>query len=337
MKYTNEDRFNLEKEYETSQKCWNKEKLLKCLQFVRCETYSYLIMELTGQTLEAALSSDDITLKEICRLYIEALQGLEQLHGLNMIHQDFKPNNLAISLRRPGKVVVIDFGAVAEIVKGRCINGCMGTKTFAARDAMDKKKQGQQYFRSDLESWYYCLVSACKDGKLGWEYLRSYDAILAEKKNAWKKVNRRRFLSGLPVQFLDIMKLIDQMRQTRGQTYQPYYDLLNLIVEAESPVLVPAVEPFSFAATESEEDDPYLYYETHGEKKGIRKAGNNYTKQSKLVNHESGKLAVMKCRTKTKTGKECNFRAYVDANMFQRAKHGDVARIVKTSDNGHQH
>uniref|UniRef100_A0AC34G4A3 Protein kinase domain-containing protein n=1 Tax=Panagrolaimus sp. ES5 TaxID=591445 RepID=A0AC34G4A3_9BILA len=324
MKYTNEDRFNLEKEYQTSQKCWIKEKLLKCLQFVRCETYSYLIMELTGQTL----ASDDSDLKETCRLYIEALKGIEQLHGLKMIHQDLKPNNLAKSLRRDGGVEVLDYGTVAEIVKGRCINGCMGTAIFAARDAMDNKKIGQQHFRSDIEAWFYCLVSGCKDGELGWEYKRGYDVILAAKKEEWKTKNRERFLTGLPKQFLIIMQLIDKIQPGRTFHYQQYYSLLNEIIETENLTYIPAVG-LKYPAPNPE----FQYYLTQNGRIGIKTTGFSFNKKDKTVWYQGGRLVVFICKFP-----HCNFCLYVDEKRFNEDATADgIPPIFKTTDRVHQH
>lgn len=82
-----------------------------------------------------------------------------------------------------------------------------------------------------LEAWFYCLVSGCKDGELGWEYKRGYDVILAAKKEEWKTKNRERFLTGLPKQFLIIMQLIDKIQPGRTFHYQQYYSLLNEIIE----------------------------------------------------------------------------------------------------------
>jgi len=78
----------------------------------------YLVQEfIDGQTLEAELADKTVLSEaEVRKLAEEVLSILTYLHTLNppVIHRDIKPSNL---IRRPnGEVVLIDFGAVREVL-----------------------------------------------------------------------------------------------------------------------------------------------------------------------------------------------------------------------------
>uniref|UniRef100_A0AC34FXT8 Protein kinase domain-containing protein n=1 Tax=Panagrolaimus sp. ES5 TaxID=591445 RepID=A0AC34FXT8_9BILA len=314
IKYTNDDKCNLEKEFEISEQCWKQERLLKCLEYIRCDNYSYLTMEMTGQNLHDALLADGIELKEICRLNTEALKGLEQLHQLHLVHQDVKPKNFAMSLRRPGGVDVIDYGTVAAIVNGQCVNGCMGTTQFAARDAMSNKKYDQHY-RSDI-------VFAAKDGTLDWGN-GSIEAVLKAKNDAWKNVNRRKFLTGLPEEFYIIMDYVSKIAKGRKPPYATIYGLLQKVVDSADPALIPAEELYYYPAIPKDEDE-YKYYRTLQKEIGIEKSGIYFNKKSKTQWYKNGRCVVFEGTPKGWR----TFRIFVDEKMFKDAVPGETPPIV---------
>uniref|UniRef100_A0AC34F0E3 Protein kinase domain-containing protein n=1 Tax=Panagrolaimus sp. ES5 TaxID=591445 RepID=A0AC34F0E3_9BILA len=86
LKWSNRERIDLESEFVISTDCWRKEKLLQIFQFVQCNGYQFL----TGKSLYDFLLSSDETMKDICHYMSKALEPLEVLHGLGLLHGDVK-------------------------------------------------------------------------------------------------------------------------------------------------------------------------------------------------------------------------------------------------------
>lgn len=77
----------------------------------------YLVQELIeGHTLSSEISPQvNWSESQVTRLLVEVLTLLTFVHGCGIIHRDLKPDNL---IRRPdGKLVLIDFGAVKQVVR----------------------------------------------------------------------------------------------------------------------------------------------------------------------------------------------------------------------------
>ena len=70
----------------------------------------YLVMEfLAGGDLMTLLMKKDILTEEESRFYIaETILAIEQVHSMNYIHRDLKPDN--ILLDKNGHVKLTDFG-----------------------------------------------------------------------------------------------------------------------------------------------------------------------------------------------------------------------------------
>uniref|UniRef100_A0A914YJV4 Protein kinase domain-containing protein n=1 Tax=Panagrolaimus superbus TaxID=310955 RepID=A0A914YJV4_9BILA len=158
----------------------------------------------------------------------KALKAIQDLHSFNLLHQDIKLENFAMSLESPDEVILIDFGIAANVEKnGICPRGQFGTPSFSARDALGKEPE-RQHYKSDIESWFYCLIYAANDGYLEWAGERDIAALLKAKKAAWK--NQTKFLMGLPVQFLEIMNAINLFKRERRPNYEKIYALLKQVM-----------------------------------------------------------------------------------------------------------
>ncbi|MCB9737548.1 MAG: tetratricopeptide repeat protein [Deltaproteobacteria bacterium] len=69
----------------------------------------YIAMELVvGRTLRAWLDEAPHTWREIVDVFLQAGDGLAAAHAANIVHRDFKPDNVLIE--RGGRVLVTDFG-----------------------------------------------------------------------------------------------------------------------------------------------------------------------------------------------------------------------------------
>jgi hypothetical protein len=80
----------------------------------------YLVTELIdGETLEAEATRRRLSQREVLGIARELCDVLAYLHGLAppVVHRDLKPSNI-MRRREDGSLVLIDFGAVREVVRG---------------------------------------------------------------------------------------------------------------------------------------------------------------------------------------------------------------------------
>ncbi|MEH2116420.1 serine/threonine-protein kinase [Nostoc sp.] len=83
----------------------------------------YLVEEwIDGDTLYEELQKNGLlTEDEIVNLLIDVLETLQLIHNQDIIHRDIKPENL-MRRNEDGKIVLIDFGTVKEVVAKSKIN-----------------------------------------------------------------------------------------------------------------------------------------------------------------------------------------------------------------------
>ncbi len=110
----------------------------------------YLVQDfVAGPTLATEMAGKRYTEDEVLALLDEVLEVLEYLHGLAppVIHRDLKPKNL-IRRERDGKLVLIDFGAVRDVVQDPTTGGSTvaGTYGYMAPEQF----RGEASPRSDL-------------------------------------------------------------------------------------------------------------------------------------------------------------------------------------------
>lgn len=91
----------------------------------------YLIQDLIeGETLEAEARGRRYTEAEVCEVVADLAAILADLHDRRprLVHRDVKPANV---LRRPdGALVLVDFGAVRDVVRDRDLGGSTVAGTF---------------------------------------------------------------------------------------------------------------------------------------------------------------------------------------------------------------
>ena len=93
--------------------------LNKVHRFFKAHGTAYLVLEyIEGETLSAALQRHGtLSQSRIERLLGELLSGLEEVHEVDYVHRDLKPDN--IMLRSDGSAVILDFGAARQAVGQR--------------------------------------------------------------------------------------------------------------------------------------------------------------------------------------------------------------------------
>jgi len=78
-------------------------------------------------------------------LLIDILEILISIHGINIIHRDIKPSNI-IRRKKDNKLVLIDFGAVKEIIA----TSQTSTKIFSLGYAPYEQEEGKPQLNSDI-------------------------------------------------------------------------------------------------------------------------------------------------------------------------------------------
>lgn len=102
---------------------------------------SFVVEYMEGGSLHDILQQHHRLPEEvICVLAKSVLEGLNYLHGMNIVHRDIKPSNLL--LNEKGEVKIADFGVI-DVVEGRFEANDMNASTCAYMSSE----------RFDLERW----------------------------------------------------------------------------------------------------------------------------------------------------------------------------------------
>lgn len=136
--------------------------------------YFYLIQEfIEGHSLREELQQKErLNEDEVVELLEDVLKVLAFIHSEGLIHRDIKPDNL-LRRDRDGKIVLIDFGAVKEVVAGSAITKLQTKPTliYTQGYAPPEQHQGNPQFNSDI----YALGMTALEALTGLEpeYLQS--------------------------------------------------------------------------------------------------------------------------------------------------------------------
>jgi serine/threonine protein kinase len=140
----------------------NVDRVPKIKWYGKDETYYYMVIDLFGESLQDLLDkSNKLSLKVVLQIGINILNILMKIHDNGFIHRDIKPENFLLTLNKPRKVVLIDFGiSKPYLINNQHIefkrkNKFLGTLNFASINA---HKLYEQSRRDDLESLAYILI-----------------------------------------------------------------------------------------------------------------------------------------------------------------------------------
>ena len=126
------------------------------------DIYYYMVIDLFGDSLQELLNkSKKLKLKLLLQLGINIVDILMKIHNAGFIHRDIKPENFLLSLNKPIKIYLIDFGiSKPYLLNNKHIpyqykNKFVGNLNFASINA---HKLYEQSRRDDLESLAYMLI-----------------------------------------------------------------------------------------------------------------------------------------------------------------------------------
>jgi len=93
---------------------------------------NFLTMELIeGESLRQTLRRGELPIEEAIEIARQAALGLAAAHEAGVVHRDFKPENILISLE--GRVVVADFGVATEdLIQATSASALVGTSAYMA-------------------------------------------------------------------------------------------------------------------------------------------------------------------------------------------------------------
>jgi len=124
--------------------------------------YYYMVIDLFGDSLQELLDkSTKLPLKIVLQIGINILNILMKIHDNGFIHRDIKPENFLLTINKPTKVYLIDFGiSKPYLINNQHIdfknkNKFVGTLNFASINTHNFYEQSR---RDDLESLAYMLI-----------------------------------------------------------------------------------------------------------------------------------------------------------------------------------
>jgi serine/threonine protein kinase len=133
--------------------------IVPVLNYVPAHETGYMFMEqVEGETLEQWLreKGDKITFEEICAMIDPVCDALEYVHAKQFIHRDIAPDNIMI--RKDGRPMLIDFGAIKIIAQQTQLRSGSGQKSFAvAKQHYSPPEQLDQEASLDPRADIYAL------------------------------------------------------------------------------------------------------------------------------------------------------------------------------------
>ena len=112
----------------------------------------FMAMEFVdGQSLAALIEKGSMDPEQVAHLLIQGLHALEAAHARDIIHRDFKPENLMIST--DGRLKLMDFG-IARTTSGQDTTDVLCTPAYAAPELLDRRPPSPE-----TDNWAYCVTA----------------------------------------------------------------------------------------------------------------------------------------------------------------------------------
>jgi len=196
------------------------------------QSYNVLIMDRFGPSLENLIRKYNYTihLKTILLLTINLFKILKDIHSLDIIHQDIKPDNFAIGRNKLKKnIYIFDFG-LSKIKEDyfqpeKKTNSVLGTIRYASIRAHEGYPLS---YRDDFESLMYMIIYLY-NRKLPWQGIPGKSKsdknqkVLEMKKN----IELSQLCYKLPIEYQKIIRYCRNLEFNE----KPKYDILIKIIE----------------------------------------------------------------------------------------------------------
>lgn len=195
-------------------------------------TYNVLIMTRLGPSFEKLIRKYNYTiqLKTILLLTINFFKILRDIHSLDIIHQDIKPDNFAIGRNKLKKnIYIFDFGLskIKESKNSKIekTNGLLGTIRYASIRAHEGYPLS---YRDDFESLMYMIIYLY-NRRLPWQGIQgnTKDEKNRNVLEMKRKIDLSQLCYRLPIEY---QKIINYSRNLEFNE-KPKYDTLIKIIE----------------------------------------------------------------------------------------------------------
>ena len=197
----------------------------KMKHYGKFDNYNYLIIDLLGKSLEYYKKIyNKFSLKTVLLISIQMFKRIKDVHKLNIIHRDIKPDNFMFGNNENENVLyLIDFGLSKLYFKNNKHINCEKNKKLigtAKYVSINIHKGYSASRRDDLESIVYILIYLLID-KLPWTNLTNndvkdnYSKMLKCKENIdFKKYKE------IPYEFLLILEYIKSLKFDETPDYE---------------------------------------------------------------------------------------------------------------------
>jgi len=192
-----------------------------------------LIMDKLGESLENIIKKlkYSFDLKSILILTIKLLKLLKDIHSFNIIHQDIKPDNLALGRNKfRNEVYLFDFGLSKlkeneEKERLNKANSLVGTLRYAS---INSHLGYTLSYRDDLESLLYSIIYLY-NRKLPWQSIKCEDK---KKKNELvldmkKNIELSQLCYKLPFEYQQLFKYCKQLKFNELPKYDNIIKVLH--------------------------------------------------------------------------------------------------------------
>ena len=193
-----------------------------------------LIMEHLGPSLNDLFIFCDnkFSLKTTCLIAIQTLERIKQLHDLNIIHRDIKPDNFLIGLdNNKDTIYLIDFG-LSKLFNKKHYNKSCSFKGSLRYSSLRNHRGIEQSYRDDLESLGYMLIYFLTYS-LPWQNTNIKDKhkkkelIYSIKKN----YNLSNLCSNIPIEFEYYIKYVQILLFKEKPDYKYLINLFKNILK----------------------------------------------------------------------------------------------------------
>lgn len=194
-------------------------------------SYNFLILELLGKSLQKLYSKSKFSLGCALEVSLQVLERLQSIHLLSYVYRNLCPENVLASEKKP-LVYLADLSVCKKyrdpFSKVHCKYSENGGNVRNLKFCSVNANRGiEQTRRDDLESWLYLTLYFIK-GTLPWELAAKNGVVdVALSKKAEFAIET--WCEDVPVQFVEILRYVKQMKFNDQPNYQYLIDVLKSI------------------------------------------------------------------------------------------------------------
>ncbi|KAA3606368.1 MAG: tetratricopeptide repeat protein [Calditrichaeota bacterium] len=205
---------------------------IKMLEWIENPNEFGFVMEfIEGKTISTLKNnSDSFSLPNIIDVLIQVCNGLDALHGNNLIHRDLKPENILVNEKGIAKITDFDLAKIGNSVSVSNSGRFLGSVKYSSPEQC--RNSSKIDHRSDLYSLgviFYELVT----GKVPFEGENFAQVGIAHLKSPI--ISPRKIIPELPIQIENVIKkLLEKNPQNRFQSAREVSRVLSNFLNEKS-------------------------------------------------------------------------------------------------------